>query len=87
MDPVDGAIAVSIVAVTIGGVAIIGMFSRALLQKWTQAKPALEPGEAEELRHAITRLGAEVADVQERLDFTERVLASQRERQQLEGGN
>jgi hypothetical protein len=87
MDPVDGAIAVAIVSVSIGGLAIIGMFSRALLKKWIEPKPALEPGEAEELRHAVTRLGAEVADLQERLDFAERVLASQREGHRLEGGS
>jgi hypothetical protein len=44
--------------------------------------PAAE-GELDELRQAVERLNGEVAELQERLDFTERMLAQQRERPAL----
>ena len=43
--------------------------------------------ELAELRQTVERLGGDVAELQERLDFAERVLTQQRERQVLpEGG-
>ena len=86
MDPVEVGIGIAIITVTGGGVAILLQVTRALLVKWTRPREAVGPGEAEELRHAIGRLAGEVADLNERLDFTERVLASERERGQLGGG-
>ena len=89
MDPIDIGIGVAIITVVGGGVAILLNVTRAALAKWTRPRPAVGPGEAEELRHAITQLAAEVSELHERVDFTERVLASERERghKQLEGGN
>ena len=87
MDPIDIGIAVAIITVTGGGVAILLQFTRALVVKWTRPKVAVGPGEAEELRHAISRLAGDVSDLNERLDFTERVLATERERGQLGGGS
>ena len=87
MDPIEVGIAVAIITAAGGSVAIVMQFARALLVKWTRSKEAVGPGEAEELRHAISRLAGDVADLNERLDFTERVLATERERGQLRGGN
>jgi hypothetical protein len=47
-----------------------------------------DPGtdrEMADLRQTVERLGGDVAELQERLDFTERMLAQQRERQPLPG--
>jgi len=46
------------------------------------SQPSLDPGLVEEL----DRLRGEVADLQERVDFTERLLARSREAGQLPGG-
>jgi hypothetical protein len=40
-------------------------------------------GEVDELRRTVERLNGDVAELQERLDFTERMLAQQRERPAL----
>jgi hypothetical protein len=86
-DPIEIAAAISIIALSIGGVTVLGIFARALLKKWTQPKHSLGQAEAQELRHAIEHLSAEVGDLHERLDFAERVLANQREAPHLgEGG-
>lgn len=87
MDPIDISIGVAIITAVGGSVAILLNVSRAVLARWSRPRPAVGPGEAEELRHAITQLAAEVAELHERVDFTERVLTSERERKQLEGGS
>jgi hypothetical protein len=38
----------------------------------------------EDLRHAVQRLSAEVGELHERMDFAERMLATQREPARLE---
>lgn len=43
--------------------------------------------EMEELRHTVTDQAAQLADVQNRLDFAERLLARGRERPALEAGD
>lgn len=40
----------------------------------------VRPGEVDELRRAVERLTGEVAELQERVDFAERMLTQQRER-------
>ena len=40
-------------------------------------------GEMDELRQTVERLNGDVAELQERVDFTERMLAQQRERPAL----
>jgi hypothetical protein len=76
MDPVDIAIAISVVVSTGGGVWILGMLVRALVKRWSQ--PALRSDSAEfaVLKNQVAELGAEVAEIHERLDFAERVLTS-----------
>ena len=86
MDPVDIAIAVSIVTVVAGGMTILGVSALAFLKKWTRPKPELPPAEAERLRDAVAQLAGEVSELHERLDFAERVLANQRDGNRLEEG-
>ena len=60
-------------------------------QQWLEAMarhrrdPAADH-ELAELRQTVERLGGDVAELQERVDFAERLLAQQRERQALPGG-
>jgi len=86
MDPVDVAIAISIVTVAAGGMTILGVSALALLKKWTRPKPELPPAEVERLREAVEQLVGEVSELHERLDFAERVLASQRDGNRLGEG-
>ena len=86
MDPVDVAIAVSIVTVVAGGVTILGVSVLALLKKWTQGRPELPPTEVARLRDAVEQLAGEVSELHERLDFAERVLAAERDGNRLEEG-
>ena len=85
-DPIDVAIAISIVIGALGSLTVVGVVSSALLKRWSRPKPSVEPAEAHELRHAISQLAAEVSELHERVDFTERMLTSQREAQRLEEG-
>jgi hypothetical protein len=85
-DPIDVAIAVSIVIGARGAFTIVGVTAAALLKRWSRAKPSLGPAEAHELRHAITQIAAEVSELHERVDFTERMLTSQRDPQRLGEG-
>ena len=86
MDPVDVAIAVSIVTVVAGGMTILAVSTRALLKKWTQPRPELPAADVALLRDAVEQLAGEVSELHERLDFAERVLASQRDGNRLEDG-
>ena len=59
-------------------------------QQWleTMARHRRDPAadqDLAELRQTVERLGGDVAELQERLDFAERMLAQQRERQALPG--
>jgi hypothetical protein len=83
MDPVDVAIAISIVTVAAGGMTILGVSALALLKRWTRPKPELPPAEVERLREAVEQL---VGEVSELLDFAERVLACQRDGNRLGEG-
>ncbi len=85
-DPIDVAIAVSIVVGSLGSLTIVGVVASALLKRWSRPKPSMDAAQAHELRHAITQLAAEVSELHERVDFTERMLTSQREPQQLKEG-
>ena len=60
-------------------------------QRWLEAMArrhgdATADQEMAELRQTVERLGGDVAELQERLDFAERLLAQQRERPALPGG-
>ncbi len=86
------AITFSIITLTIGTVLVLrGPVGKALGQwiagwshtehRWIEAKAA--PAEVAELRAEVDELRHQLADVQERLDFTERLLAKQRDAERL----
>jgi hypothetical protein len=85
-DPMEIAIAVAVVVGTIGSIGVLWMFVRALIRRWTTPPPA-DTQAIQELKHAVHQLGAEVTELQERLDFAERVLASRKEADRLERGS
>ncbi len=73
-DPIEVAIGIVIVGSTFGGLALLGIVVRGVMQKWTQ-RSALPSNDVTELRDQVGQLGAEVVELQERLDFAERVLS------------
>lgn len=80
MDKQMMALLIPIIALSIPLVAVIAN-SVLKLQKLKNEglNPAPDPGllaELDELRHELTQVRGELADVQERLDFTERLLTS-----------
>jgi hypothetical protein len=77
--------AVALVAATIGSIAILWLFVRGLLRKWSSPPPA-DAAAIQELRHAVHQLGTDVAELQERLDFAERVLATRNEPDRIDRG-
>lgn len=81
-DPIEIAIAVVVVIASIGGLGILWTLVRGLVRKWTQPPASQEV--LEDLRHAVQRLSAEVGELHERMDFAERMLATQREPARLE---
>ena len=86
MDPIDGAIAVVIVMSVGGGIWMLGTITKALVSKWQRPRE-IAADEAAELREAIGRLANEVGELQERVDFTERVIATGRSKGELGGGS
>jgi flagellar basal body-associated protein FliL len=84
-DPVNIAIAVVIVVASIGSVGILWMLVRGLLRRWAGQAPA-DAQAIQELKHTVRQLGAEVMELQERLDFAERVLTARKEPERIERG-
>ncbi|MDH3495657.1 MAG: hypothetical protein OER21_02735 [Gemmatimonadota bacterium] len=76
-DPFTIAIAVAIVVAAVGSTGLLWILVRGWVRRWTL--PAGDAQAVQELRHAVHQLGAEVTELQERLDFAERVLATQKE--------
>jgi hypothetical protein len=76
-DPMEIAIAVVIVIVSMGGVGMLWVLVRGLVRKWTQ--PAVGQEALDGLKHTVQQLSAEVGELHERLDFAERMLAAHRE--------
>ena len=69
---------------------VVGRPSRSRLWLENMVQQRHDPAVAQELaelRQTVERLGGDVAELQERLDFTERMLAQQRERQALPEGD
>ncbi len=77
------AIGVVVVIVT---ASIASAIMRVLRDKfgWNSAPTLTPPGEAAELRQSIEALQNRLAEVEERLDFTERLLATHRDAERLE---
>lgn len=84
-DPVDVAIAIALIVGTAGAVIIVGMIARAWIRRFSRPKMAeSNPAELSELRQQVGQLSAEVAELHERVDFTERMLATRDERARIE---
>jgi hypothetical protein len=81
--PMEVATAVVVVVATIGSVVIAWTLVRALLRKWS-TPPAADQTALQDLRQEVRQLAAEVSELQERLDFAERVLASKSEPDRIE---
>jgi hypothetical protein len=92
-------IGISVIALSISAVSVLrGPVGKALAQwiggwthteaKWIEAKSRAEgagtgAAEVEQLRQEVDDLRGQLVDVQERLDFTERILAKTREADRL----
>jgi hypothetical protein len=83
--PMEIAMAVVVVAATVGSIVILWMLVRGLLRKWS-SPPAVDVPAVLELQQSVRRLEAEVGELQERVDFAERVLATRSEQERLERG-
>jgi uncharacterized protein YlxW (UPF0749 family) len=78
------ALAIPIVAIIAGSVLKLQKAKMEMLRMGTQPDPGLL-NEVDELRHEVQQLRGELTEVQERLDFTERLLTNQHDRPQLPG--
>jgi hypothetical protein len=91
------AITMSIIAISVSAIFVLrGPVGKALAQwiagwshtevKWIEAKARMEgagSGDVDQLRQEVEELRGQLADVQERLDFTERMLAKTRDAERL----
>ena len=82
-DAISAGIAFSLVVATIGGMATLFMFVRGRARS---SQPPTDAGELSELRETVRRLDGELADLTERVDFAERLLAKQRDAERVKGG-
>ena len=78
------ALAIPIVAIIAGSVLKLQKAKMEMLRMGTQSDPGLL-NEVDELRNEVHQLRGELTEVQERLDFTERLLTNQHDRPQLPG--
>ena len=78
------ALTIPIVGIIAGSVLKLQKGKMELLRLQGQADPGLL-NELDELRHEVQQLRGELTEVQERLDFTERLLTNQHDRPQLPG--
>lgn len=79
MDPIEVGIGIAIASGAIGTVVTGTLVVRALLRRWTERTPAVPTRDIDELRPALRGLVDEVVELQERVDFTEHVLAQGRD--------
>ena len=84
-EAIDIAIAWAIVIGTIGTMATVFTAVRARIRASRLSQTA-NPAELADLREAVQRLDGEVAELTERVDFAERLLAKQREAERVKGG-
>lgn len=83
MDLIDIAVAVAILVGSVGGVTMGAVFGWMALKNWIRHSGGRDLAEVEELRGVVGQLTGELVELQERVDFLERVLASRREAPQL----
>jgi hypothetical protein len=79
MDPIDWGIGVAIASGSIGSIVMATLILRAALARWVKPSRNAPSHQLEEMRAGLNRLTDEVAELHERLDFAERVLARQRD--------
>lgn len=85
MNPFDLGLGLAVVIGSAGAVGVALMVARAVLRKWSQPPQARPAAEIRELRQVVTDLAAEVTELQERLDFAERMLARHEPPRALKG--
>ncbi|MBI4501615.1 MAG: hypothetical protein HY700_10670 [Gemmatimonadetes bacterium] len=83
-EAIEIAIAWAIVIGSLGTVVTLFTNARARF-KAASHPPAADPQELAELRETVQRLAGDLADLQDRVDFAERLLAKQREAERLKG--
>jgi len=86
-------VAESVAVILVSGMFLLGPVGRATgeaIRYWLaggrRRSPALESAGLDELQDQLNALQHQVGEVTERLDFTERLLAQQRDRGALAGG-
>lgn len=82
--PMEIAVAVIMVLGAVGVLGIAWTLVRGLLRKWSSPAPDHEA--IHELRRSVQQLSADVTELQERLDFAERVLATRKDAERLARG-
>lgn len=93
MDPKDIALGFAVLFVSGGGVYVAVTIARAAVARWLPPAGA-DASEISHLREDVQRLSGDLSDVhqamselQERVDFAERLLARQPEAERLKGGS
>jgi hypothetical protein len=81
----DLVIALIIGGISFGGIRALLIVVKAWAKRMEGGGRSVDSGEIEDLREHLTRLNGDVAELQERLDFAERMLAQQREPDRLKG--
>jgi flagellar basal body-associated protein FliL len=84
-DPINIAIAVVMVVASVGCFGILWVLVRSWIRRWGGGAPA-DTQAIQELRHTVHQLGAQVTELEERLDFAERVLTARKETDKVERG-
>ena len=83
MDPISWGIGVAIASGSIGSMVMAALVLRAALERWLKPSRGAPARELDEMRVGMNRLTEEVAELHERLDFAERLLARQRDQVRL----
>jgi hypothetical protein len=85
----DMALALAVLITTVGAVSVAILIARGVVRRWLTPRGAAD-GDMVQLREAVERMSGELADVhqtvaelQERVDFAERLLAKQKQQTAL----
>lgn len=79
MDPIEWGIGVAIASGSVGTMMMAILVLRTLLRRWSRRPPTLPSQEVNELRAGLDRLAQDVAELHERVDFTERIMSRERD--------
>jgi len=77
----------AVVFVALGGASGFVILMRAWAQRLSasQREPEVSPADVAELRDGVQHLGGRVGELEERIDFAERLLARERDAERLKG--